>query len=135
MSAVPTVYHALAQVPVDADISSLRLPIVGASPLSATVREAFARHTGQHLLEGYGLTEATCASTFTPPGVQRPGSVGRALPQQQVKAVRIGDDGSWADCAPGETGVLVISGPAVIRRLRQRPRPRRSPGEPGGHRA
>ena len=33
MSAVPTVYAALAQVPVDADISSLVLPIVGAAPL------------------------------------------------------------------------------------------------------
>jgi len=31
-----------------------------------------------------------------------------------VKAVRIGDDGSWADCAPGETGVLAIGGPAVF---------------------
>jgi fatty-acyl-CoA synthase len=50
MSAVPTVYATLAQVPVDADISSLRL------------------------LEGYGLTEATCASTWTRPGEERPGS-------------------------------------------------------------
>ena len=39
MSAVPTVYSALTQVPVDADISSLRVPIVGASPLPAAVRE------------------------------------------------------------------------------------------------
>ena len=113
MSAVPTVYATLAQVPVDADISSLRLPIVGAAPLPASVREAFAAHTGRHLLEGYGLTEATCASTWTRPGEERPGSVGRALPGQQIKAVRIGD-GSWADCAPGETGVLVIGGPAVF---------------------
>ncbi len=114
MSAVPTVYGTLAQVPVDADISSLRLPIAGAAPLPASVREDFAAHTGRHLLEGYGLTEATCASTWTRPGEERPGSVGRALPGQQVKAVRIGDDGSWADCAPGETGVLVIGGPAVF---------------------
>ena len=114
MSAVPTVYGTLAQIPVDADISSLRVPIVGAAPLPGSVREAFARHTGRHLLEGYGLTEATCASTWTRPGEERPGSVGRALPGQQVKAVRIGGDGSWADCAPGETGVLVISGPAVF---------------------
>ena len=94
MSAVPTVYATLAQVPVDADISTLRLPIVGASPLPSSVREDFARHTGRRLLEGYGLTEATCASTWTRPGEERPGSVGRALPGQQVKAVRIGDDGS-----------------------------------------
>jgi fatty-acyl-CoA synthase len=113
MSAVPTVYATLAQVPVDADISTLRLPIVGAAPLPASVREDFAAHTGRHLLEGYGLTEATCVSTWTRPGEERPGSVGRALPGQQIKAVRIGD-GSWADCAPGQTGVLVIGGPAVF---------------------
>ena len=114
MSAVPTVYARLAQVPVDADISTLRLPIVGASPLPSSVREAFAAHTGRRLLEGYGLTEATCATTFTPPGGERPGSVGRVLPQQQIKAVRASADGSWADCAPGETGALMISGPTVF---------------------
>jgi fatty-acyl-CoA synthase len=114
MSAVPTVYGTLAQVPVDADISTLRVPIAGAAPLPSSVREAFADRTGRRLLEGYGLTEATCASTWTRPGEQRPGSVGRALPGQQVKAVRIGGDGEWADCAPGQAGVLVIGGPAVF---------------------
>ena len=114
MSAVPTVYGTLAQVPVDADISTLRLPIAGASPLPATVREDFAAHTGRHLLEGYGLTEATCASTWTRPGEERPGSVGRVLPGQQIKAVTTGPGGSWTDCGPGETGVLVIGGPAVF---------------------
>ena len=114
MSAVPTVYATLAQVPVDADISTLRVPIVGAAPLPASVREDFAAHTGRRLLEGYGLTEATCASTWTRPGEERPGSVGRILPGQQIKAVTTGADGSWADCGPGETGVLVIGGPAVF---------------------
>ena len=114
MSAVPTVYGTLAQVPVDADISTLRLPIAGAAALPASVREDFAAHTGRRLLEGYGLTEATCASTWTRPGEERPGSVGRVLPGQQIKAVMIADDGSWTDCGPGETGVLVIGGPAVF---------------------
>ncbi len=114
MSAVPTVYGTLTQVPVNADISSLRVPIVGAAPLPSSVREAFAAHTGRHLLEGYGLTEATCATTWTRPGEERPGSVGRVLPGQQIKAVTAGADRSWADCAPGETGVLVIGGPAVF---------------------
>jgi fatty-acyl-CoA synthase len=114
MSAVPTVYGTLAKIPVDADISALRLPIVGASPLPSSVREAFAAHTGRRLLEGYGLTEATCATTFTPPGEERPGSVGTVLPGQRIKAVRAGADGSWVDCAPGETGLLVIGGPTVF---------------------
>ena len=114
MSAVPTVYATLSRIPIDADISSLRLPVVGAAPLPPSVREEFAAHTGRRLLEGYGLTEATCATTFTPPGRERAGSVGRVLPGQQVKTVRIGDDGSWTDLAPGETGVLAIGGPAVF---------------------
>ena len=114
MSAVPTVYGGLLRVPVDADIGSLRLPIVGASPLPASVRDGFARHSGVRLCEGYGLSEATCASTVTPVQEDRPGSVGLALPGQQVKAVRVGDDGSWQDCRPGEVGVLVIGGPAVF---------------------
>jgi fatty-acyl-CoA synthase len=114
MSAVPTVYRTLADVPVDADVSTLRVPIVGAAPLPSAVREAFAAHTGRRLLEGYGLTEATCATTFTRPGEERPGSVGRVLAGQQIKAVRAGGDGPWADCAPGETGVLVIGGPTVF---------------------
>ena len=114
MSAVPTVYGTLAQVPVDADISTLRLPIAGAAPLPATVREDFAARTGRRLLEGYGLTEATCATTWTRPGEERPGSVGRVLPGQQIKAVTTGADGSWTDCGPGQTGVLVIGGAAVF---------------------
>lgn len=131
MSAVPTVYGALLRVPVDADIGSLRLPIVGASPLPTAVRDGFARHTGVPLCEGYGLTEATCASTVCLPDDGRPGSVGRALPGQQVKAVRLGVDGTWQDCGPGEAGVLVIGGPAVFAGSSSRssaPTPRRSPG-------
>jgi fatty-acyl-CoA synthase len=62
MSAVPTVYGTLAQVPVDADISTLRLPIVGAAPLPASVREDFAAHTGRRLLEGYSTSTPSTPS-------------------------------------------------------------------------
>jgi fatty-acyl-CoA synthase len=114
MSAVPTVYGALAQTPVDADISSLRYPLVGASPLPAAVRDSFRGHTGIALVEGYGLTEATCASARTFPDVSRPGSVGQHLPYQRMRAVRVGADGTWEDLPAGETGLLAISGPTVF---------------------
>ena len=130
MSAVPTVYGALAQRPVDADISSLRHPMVGASPLPAAVRDGFQTRTGTTLVEGYGLTEATCASALTLPRVRRPGSVGQRLPYQRMRAVRVAADGTWTDVPVGETGVLAISGPTVFPgyvtgRDRERPRPRR----------
>jgi fatty-acyl-CoA synthase len=114
MSAVPTVYGVLAQCAVDADISSLRFALVGASVLPVSVRRDFEAHTGIRLLEGYGLTEATCASARSFPDVQRQGSVGQRLPYQQVKTVRIDADGTWHDLPVGEVGSLVISGPTVF---------------------
>jgi acyl-CoA synthetase (AMP-forming)/AMP-acid ligase II len=50
------------QAAIDADISSLRFALVGASPLPKAVSERFESATGVPLMEGYGLTEATCAS-------------------------------------------------------------------------
>ncbi|MEV6336129.1 acyl-CoA synthetase [Nocardia vinacea] len=114
MSAVPTVYAVLAQVPLTADISSLRYAMVGASPLPPAVRQNFHAHTGVTLVEGYGLTEATCASARSFPERPRPGAVGQRLPYQQVKVVRIEADGSWTDLPYGRTGVLAISGPTVF---------------------
>jgi fatty-acyl-CoA synthase len=66
------------------------------------------------LLEGYGLTEATCASVRGFPEHPRPGSVGQRLPYQQLKAVGVDDDGEWVDLPPGEVGLLAISGPTVF---------------------
>jgi fatty-acyl-CoA synthase len=114
MSAVPTVYAVLTQCPVDADITSLRFALVGASALPAVVRKDFESHTGVPLVEGYGLTEATCASVRCFPGHPRPGSVGQRLPYQHVKTVRIDDDGNWHDLPLGEVGNLAISGPTVF---------------------
>jgi acyl-CoA synthetase (AMP-forming)/AMP-acid ligase II len=114
MSAVPTVYAVLAGCPIDADISTLRFAVVGASPLPQAVREGFESATGIRLVEGYGLTEATCASVMTFPGHQRPGAVGQRLPYQQVRAVQVGAGGDWVDLPTGHTGVLAIRGPTVF---------------------
>ncbi|WP_072816063.1 acyl-CoA synthetase [Rhodococcus zopfii] len=114
MSAVPTAYSVLAQCPVDADIASLRTCMVGASILPTAVRDGFESHTGVRLLEGYGLTEATCASARSFPGSPHPGSVGQRMPYQKIKAVRIADDGSWTDLPAGEIGTIAISGPTVF---------------------
>lgn len=114
MSAVPTVYAALSAYPVDADIGSLRHAVVGASPLPAAVRDGFEARTGIELVEGYGLTEGTCASALSFPGRRREGSVGQRLPYQQLKAVEVTADGEWVDLPSGEVGLLVVSGPTVF---------------------
>ncbi|GHG99956.1 acyl-CoA synthetase [Streptomyces lanatus] len=107
MSAVPTVYGVLAGCPVDgADIGSMRCAMVGASALPDGVRTGFETATGIPLLEGYGLTEATCASVRGFLEVRRPGSVGRRLPYQSI---RIGHG-----LPPGEIGTVFINGPTIF---------------------
>ncbi|WP_436774365.1 AMP-binding protein [Yinghuangia sp. YIM S09857] len=114
-SAVPTVYAALPPVPEDVDLSSLRAGAVGAAPLPGRVRDRFEAAAKVPMLEGYGLTEATCATSATPPFAPRAGSVGLRLPYQHVKAVAVDADGRpVADRESGETGVLAISGPSVF---------------------
>ncbi|MER5939412.1 acyl-CoA synthetase [Streptomyces sp. NPDC001928] len=112
MSAVPTVYAVLAACPVDGtDIGSMRCAMVGASALPDGVRTTFETATGIPLLEGYGLTEATCASVRGFLDVRRPGSVGQRLPYQNIRIV---DTDTGAERPAGEAGTILISGPTVF---------------------
>jgi acyl-CoA synthetase (AMP-forming)/AMP-acid ligase II len=119
-SAVPTIYAILAAMPesVRPDTSSLRFAICGAAPVSAELLEKCAERFGLALVEGYGLTEGTCASACNPvDGVRKIGTVGPALPGQRIAIQRA--DGMWAD--PGENGEVLIAGPTIMRGYLDRP--------------
>ena len=116
-SGVPTIYSSLLEVPVgDADVSSLRYGLCGAAPLSPELMRRFEAATGIRLLEGYGLTEATCVSTLNPVrGERLVGSIGKALPGIEVKAVELDAQGGIArDCPEEVIGQLVVRGPTVF---------------------
>jgi len=116
-SGVPTVFSALLDVPSSAESSSsIDFAFSGAAPLPVEVYRRFKNETGIPILEGYGLTEATCVSSVMPRrGEHRPGSVGLRLPYQEMTVARIDDDGTverW--CNPGEVGTLLVRGPNVF---------------------
>jgi len=116
-SAVPTLYAALLQQPMAGrDVGSLQYGLCGAAPMPVELLRGFEQRTGIRILEGYGLTEATCVSSVNPPlGERRPGSIGLRLPLQAMKAVVLDEAGRYArDCEVDEVGVLVVSGPNVF---------------------
>jgi fatty-acyl-CoA synthase len=120
-SGVPTLYASLLDVPIGAhDVSSLEFALCGAAPMPTEVFRAFEARTGVRILEGYGLTEATCVSSANPPrGERRLGSIGLAVPGQKMKCVVLDDRGHYArDCAADEVGVVVVAGPNVFRGYR-----------------
>lgn len=76
----------------------------------------FQQETGVRILEGYGLTEATCVSSINPPqGERRSGSIGLRVPGQAMKTVVLDSSGSYQrDALDDEPGVLIVSGPNVF---------------------
>jgi acyl-CoA synthetase (AMP-forming)/AMP-acid ligase II len=119
-SAVPTIYTLLAALPDDVrpDTSSVRFGICGAAPASAELLRRFETRYGFPLVEGYGLSEATCASTINPvTGPRRPGTVGIAFPGQQIRII----DQAGAEVATGMDGQVTIAGPNVMRGYLGRP--------------
>ncbi len=112
-SAVPTIYTHLVALPatVVRDTSSVRFAICGAAPAPTELIRATEERFGFPLVEGYGLTEGTCASTANPvDGPRKPGTVGVALPGQEVAVM--GADGRLLPA--GERGEVVIKGATVM---------------------
>ncbi|WP_217180261.1 class I adenylate-forming enzyme family protein [Streptomyces sp. AC495_CC817] len=112
-SAVPAIYALLSSLPdgVRPDTSSLRFAVCGAAPMPAESIERFERRFGVTIVEGYGLSETTCASTINPlRGLRKPGTVGLPLPGQRVEV--IGAEG--LPLPQGEVGEVVIAGPVVM---------------------
>ncbi len=119
-SAVPAIYTMLANLPdeVAPDTSSLRFVVCGAAPMPAPLIGQVEDRFGVIVIEGYGLSEGTCASTTNPlHGVRKPGTVGVALPGQTVAIMA--PDGSLLPT--GERGEVVIQGPTVMRGYLNRP--------------
>jgi long-chain acyl-CoA synthetase len=119
-SAVPAIYAMLTSMPEPetADTSSLRLVVCGAAPMPAELIARVEGKLGVVLVEGYGLSEGSCASTLNPyDGVRKPGTVGLPLAGQDVRVV----DGTGKPVPQGERGEVVIRGGNVMRGYLNRP--------------
>ncbi|HXE39771.1 MAG TPA: AMP-binding protein, partial [Azonexus sp.] len=117
-SGVPTIYSSLLQVPVGGcNISSVRYGVCGAAPMPKELITRFQQETGVKILEGYGLTEAGCASTLNPvAGECKVGSIGLRLPWQDVRVVLVSPTGGYLrDAAVGQAGTIVIKGPNLFK--------------------
>lgn len=130
-SAVPTNLTILLNTEVDLsqlDLSTLRFAICGAAPLPVEVQRNFERKYGIYVIEGYGLSETTCYSSFNrhpPKGEEalgegnqyrRMGSIG--LPVGNEMRIVDNDD---HELPVGERGEIVIRGENVMKGYYKRP--------------
>jgi long-chain acyl-CoA synthetase len=86
-----------------ADLSSLRLIVHTGSPCPPDVKRSMIDWVGPILRESYGGSESGVLAAITSPEwLERPGSVGRVLPQFELEVRRE----TGESCLPGEVGVL-----------------------------
>lgn len=113
-SAVPTIYAQLNNLPgsVKPDTSSLRYSVCGAAPAPADLLKSFEARYGFPLVEGYGLSEGTCASTINPfDGVRKVGTVGPPFIGQRIAIA----DPTGSHLPQGAVGEVLVHGPNVMR--------------------
>ena len=114
---VPTMIQVLADHPAvpDHDLSSMRVILYGASPITAAVLDRAAKAFPQaDFIQAYGMTElAPVATLLTPEGHQDPEkarSAGRATAHSEVRIV----DEAGQEVPRGEVGEVVVRGGHVM---------------------
>lgn len=118
---VPPVVLALASSPVVKryDLSSLRMIMSGAAPLSIELIKRLYDKLKIPVRQGYGLTE-TSPAAFSQTWAdwdEAPGSVGKLVPNMQAKYMTPGDDDGLPprELPRGQTGEVYLRGPNVFR--------------------
>ena len=108
----PPMYVAWSMIPdLSEAFASVRLLVSGAAPLPATVLTSILDRTGQHVFEGYGLTEtAPVLTTTLMSEAAKPASIGRPIPGVELKLV----DESGAEVEDEDHGEIVVRGPNVF---------------------
>ncbi len=122
-SAVPTILSILLKMPHEnLDLSSLEFVICGAAPLPIEVFREFEKTFNCKIVEGYGLTEGTCASSVNPIPTEtedkrKIGSIGVPLHGNKMKIVDI--DGK--DLPPNTKGEIIVKGDNVMKEYFKNP--------------
>ncbi len=96
----------------DGDFSTVRIAIAGADKLPESLRLGFLEKHGVEVLEGYGATETSPVVSVNVPGETKPGSIGRPLPNVQVKIAHIE---TGVELPRGEEGKIMVKGESVMK--------------------
>ena len=123
-SGAPRIYNAINNSPLAQkyDLRSIEACISGSAPLLVETHRRFVELTGANLVEGYGLTEAAPVTHCNPifgEGKQKIGSIGVPFPDVESRIVDL--EAGEKDCAPGESGELVLRGPQLMDGYYNRP--------------
>ncbi|HEX8136180.1 MAG TPA: long-chain fatty acid--CoA ligase [Pyrinomonadaceae bacterium] len=98
-------------VPAGLKTDQLRFAMCGSAPVPAEILKRFEETFNCLVIEGYGLSESTCRSTFNPPDERRrPGSCGMPI-GNEMKVV----DEEDREVSDGQLGEIVLRGENILK--------------------
>ena len=98
-------------VPAGLNTRQLRFAMCGSAPVPAEVLRRFEETFNCLVIEGYGLSESTCRSTFNPPDERRrPGSCGVPIGNEMCVV-----DEEDREVPNGELGEIVLRGENILK--------------------
>jgi acyl-[acyl-carrier-protein]-phospholipid O-acyltransferase/long-chain-fatty-acid--[acyl-carrier-protein] ligase len=86
--------------------------VAGADKCPDALREGYKNKHGVTLLEGYGATETSPVVSANTLEFNRPGSIGKIIPNVQVKIESL-DTGK--ECLTGEVGKILVKGDLIMK--------------------
>ena len=94
------------------DFESVRIMVAGADKCPDALRDGYMKKHGVTLMEGYGATETSPVVSANSLEFNRPGSIGKVLPNVQV---RIENLQTGEECKAGEIGKILVKGDLIMK--------------------
>ena len=112
MVGTPSFFWGYLQKSEPGDFSSIRIMVAGADKCPDALREGYFKKHGVILLEGYGTTETSPVVSTNSPENNKPGSIGKVIPNVQVRIEHLE---TGKECEPGEVGKIMVKGDLVMK--------------------
>lgn len=112
MVGTPSFFWGYLQKSEPGDFKSIRLMVAGADKCPDALREGFMKKHGVTLLEGYGATETSPVVSVNSNEHNRPGSIGKVLPNVSVRIEHLE---TGKTCKTGEVGKIMVKGDLVMK--------------------
>ncbi len=111
LAATPSFFYGYLQKSQPGDFASVKIAIAGADKLSDKIYEGFLAKHNLTVLEGYGTTETSPVISTCIPGQHKVGSIGRPIPNTQVRILDVYTD---EVLPPNREGKIMVKGDLVM---------------------
>ncbi|MBT5421220.1 MAG: AMP-binding protein, partial [Candidatus Cloacimonetes bacterium] len=112
MAGTPSFYYGYLKKSAKGDFDSMRIAISGADTLTNQIFDGFLKKHDLTILNAYGTTETSPAISINTPTENRVGSVGKPIPNVEVKILHIDTD---EELPVNSVGKILVKGDMVMK--------------------